>query len=67
MLSLSKFGLNEYAENTFLGLLTLITPKYFGFPLRTFFGTLDIYRKQMNPRSTVLGGGVHGKVCWLIA
>ena len=21
----------------------------------------------MNPPSTVLGGGVHGKVCWLIA
>ena len=32
-----------------------------------FLGTLDTYTKKMNPPSTVLGGGVHGKVCWLIA
>ena len=33
-----------------------------------FWGTLDIYTKNMNPPSAVLGGGgVHGKVCWLIA
>ena len=30
-------------------------------------GTLDTYTKKMNPPSAVLGGGVHGKVCWLIA
>ena len=29
-------------------------------------GTLDTYTKKMNPPSAVLGG-VHGKVCWLIA
>ena len=28
---------------------------------------LDTYAKKMNPPSIVLGGGVHGKVCWLIA
>ena len=28
--------------------------------------TLDTYAKKMNPPSIVLGG-VHGKVCWLIA
>ena len=32
-----------------------------------FLGTLDTYTKKMNPPSAVLGGGVHGKVCWLIA
>ena len=32
-----------------------------------FLGTLDTYTKTMNPPSAVLGGGVHGKVCWLIA
>ena len=32
-----------------------------------FWGTLDTYTKKMNPPSAVLGGGVHGKVCWLIA
>ena len=32
-----------------------------------FCGTLDIYMKKMNPPSAVLGGRVHGKVCWLIA
>ena len=31
-----------------------------------FLGTLDTYTKIMNPPSAVLGG-VHGKVCWLIA
>ena len=31
-----------------------------------FLGTLDTYTKKMNPPPTVLGG-VHGKVCWLIA
>ena len=35
--------------------------------MRTFFGgTLDTYMKKINPPSAVLGG-VHGKVCWLIA
>ena len=32
-----------------------------------FLGTLDTYTKKMNPSSTVLGGGVHGKISWLIA
>ena len=32
-----------------------------------FWGTLDTYTKKMNPPSAVLGGGVHGMVCWLIA
>ena len=29
--------------------------------------TLDIHTKKMNPPSIILGGGVHGKTCWLIA
>ena len=32
-----------------------------------FLGTLDTYIKKMNPPSAVLGGGVHGTFCWLIA
>ena len=32
-----------------------------------FLGTLDTDTKKMNPPTAVLGGGVHGKVCWLIA
>ena len=32
-----------------------------------FLGTLDTYTKKMNPPSIVFWGGVHGKVCWLIA
>ena len=28
---------------------------------------LDTYTKKMNPPLAVLGGGVHGKVCWLMA
>ena len=28
---------------------------------------LDTYAEKMNPPSIVLGGGVHGKSCWLIA
>ena len=37
---------------------------YFG---DMILGTLDTYTKKMNPLSAVLGGGVHGKVCWFIA
>ena len=29
--------------------------------------TLDTHTKKMNPPSIILGGGVHGKTCWLIA
>ena len=29
--------------------------------------TLDTHTKKMNPTSIILGGGVHGKTCWLIA
>ena len=41
------------------------------YKIHFFFGekilvALDTYAKKMNPPSIVLGG-VHGKVCWLIA
>ena len=41
------------------------------YKIHFFFGekilvTLDTYAKKMNPPSIILGG-VHGKVCWLIA
>ena len=28
---------------------------------------LDTHTKKINPLSIILGGGVHGKACWLIA
>ena len=28
---------------------------------------LDTHAKKMNTPSIILGGGVHGKACWLIA
>ena len=42
------------------------------YKIHFFFGekilvALDTYAKKMNPPSIVLGGGVHGKSCWLIA
>ena len=43
-------------KNTLLG-----SPKYSGFSLRIFLGTLDTYTKKMNPSSANLGVG-HGKV-----
>ena len=70
ILSFSKFDMSEYSEK----------PRFFrSFNMNNsekhrlsfediFWGTLDTYTKKMNPSSAVLGGGgVHGKVCWLIA
>ena len=42
------------------------------YKIHFFFGekslvTLDTYAKKMNLPSIVLGWGVHGKVCWLMA
>ena len=42
------------------------------YKIHFFFGenilvALDTYAKKMNPPSIVMGGGVHGKSCWLIA
>ena len=42
------------------------------YKIHLFFGenflvALDTYVKKINPPSIVLGGGVHGKSCWLIA
>ena len=32
-----------------------------------FVGTLDTYTKKNEPTLDSSGGGVHGKVCWLIS
>ena len=32
-----------------------------------FLGTLDTYTKKNEPTLGSSGGGVHGKVCWIIA
>ena len=50
------------------GSLNLNNSEIFGLSFEDIFlGTLDTSTKKMNPPSAVLGGGVHGKVCWLIA
>ena len=68
MLSLLKLGLSEYAEKPRFGSLNLNNSEKFRLSFEDIFlGTLDTYTKKMNPPSAVLGGGVHGKVCWLIA
>ena len=67
MLSLLKLGLSEYAEKPRFGSLNLNNSEKFRLSFENIFlGTLDTYTKKMNPPSAVLGG-VHGKVCWLIA
>ena len=68
MLSLLKLGLSEYAENHVFGSLSLNNSEIFRLSFEDIFlGTLDTTTKKMNPPSAVLGAGVHGKVCWLIA
>ena len=37
------------------------------FFLRKNLVVLDTHTKKMKPLSIILGGGVHGKSCWLIA
>ena len=55
-------------KNHVLGYLNLNNSEIFRLSFDTFFlGTLDTYTKKINPPSAVLGGGVHGKVRWLIA
>ena len=70
MLSLSKFGLSEYAEKT---RFWVFKPEYLrniqAFLFRTFFGnTRHLYEEnELTLSSSGRGGGVHGKVSWLIA
>ena len=55
-------------KNDVFGSLNLNNSEIFRLSFEDIFlGTLDTYTKKMNPPSAVLGGGVHGKVCWLIA
>ena len=55
-----------WRKTTFLSVLMRISPTKSTFSLgKIFWWHLDA--KKMNPPSIVLGGGVHGKVCWLIA
>ena len=66
MLSLPKFGLNEYAEKTRFWSINLNNSKNYRLSFEDIFlGTLDTYTKKLNSPSKVWG--VHGKVSWLIA
>ena len=73
MLSLPKFGFNEYAEKHVFGSFNLNNSEKYKLSFEDIFlGTLDTYANEMNPPSTVFfffggGGVVHGKVSWLIA
>ena len=55
-------------KNHVFGSLNLNNSEIFRFSFEDIFlRTLDTYTKKMNPPSAVLGEGVCGKVCWLIA
>ena len=57
-----------WRKTTFWCVLMRISPTKSTFSLRKkFLVTLDTHTKKMNPPSIILGGGVHGKTCWLIA
>ena len=58
MLSLPKFGLNEYAQNHVFRSFNLNNSEKYRLSFEDIFlGTLDTYTKKMNPPSTVLVGG----------
>ena len=65
MSTLVKLGLSGYdVKPRFVRFNANISYK-----IQKFGGTIyiDTYEKKINPPSIILGGGGHGKVCWLIA
>ena len=73
MLSLPKFGLSEYGmlKKHVFGSFILNNSENYRLSFEDiFWGTLDTYAKKMEPTLDSFffgGGGVHGKVSWLIA
>ena len=69
MTTLLKLGLSGYDVKPRFGAFQceyrLQNPLFFE---EKILVTLDTHTKKMNPPSIILvGGGVHGKACWLIA
>ena len=68
MSTLLKLGLSGYDVKPRFGAFQceylLQNPLFFE---EKILVTLDTHTKKMNPPSIILGGGVHGKACWLIA
>ena len=68
MSTLLKLGLSGYDVKPRFGAFRweylLQNPLFFE---EKILVTLDTHTKKMNPPSIILGGGVHGKTCWLIA
>ena len=69
MSTLLKLGLSGYDVKPRFGAFQceylLQNPLFFE---EKILVTLDTHTKKINPPSIILGGGgVHGKVCWLIA
>ena len=70
MLSLSKFVLSEYSKKIrFFWSFNLNNSEKHRLSFEDIFlGTLDTYTKKNEPTlGSSGGGGVHGKVSWLIA
>ena len=66
-MTFSKFGLSKYAVNHVFGSLNLNNFEIFRLSFEDIFlRTLDTYTKKNEPTLGSSGGGVHGKVCWLI-
>ena len=68
MSTLLKLGLSGYDVKPRFGAFRceylLQNPLFFE---EKILVTLDTHTKKLNPPSIILGGGVHGKTCWLIA
>ena len=68
MSTLLKLGLSGYDVKPRFGAFQckylLQNPLFFE---ETILVTLDTHTENMNPPSIILGGGVHGKACWIIA
>ena len=68
MLSLSKFGLSEYAENPRFGFTNLNNSDLFRLSFEDiFWNTRRLFKKKINPTLGSSGGRVYGNTCCLIA
>ena len=68
MSTLLKLGLSGYDVKPRFGAFQcqylLQNPLFFE---EKILVALDTHTKKMNPPTIILGGGVHGKACWLLA
>ena len=69
MLTLLKLDLSKYVKKHVFGLFNLSNSEIFRLSIDDMLlETLATYAKKMNlPSAVLVGGGMHGKICWLIA